>query len=132
MVQMLQCAESLLERGIGLVTLDGKLNTDTMDPSIVKLIVGILGYAAEMERKAILKRTDEGRQIAQRSGVKFGRKRTYTPAQVQTVVEMREQGLGYGTIARKLGLSEPKVRRMLKVAAEEALSASPPVDAKKI
>ena len=42
MIQMLQCAESLVERGIGLITLDGKLNTETMDPSIVKLIVGVL------------------------------------------------------------------------------------------
>ena len=38
MIQMLQCAEELVERGIGLITLDGKLNTETMDPSIVKLI----------------------------------------------------------------------------------------------
>ena len=28
MIQMLQCAEDLMERGIGLITLDGKLNTD--------------------------------------------------------------------------------------------------------
>ena len=63
MIQMLQCAEQLVERGIGLITLVGKLNTDTMDPSIVKLIVGVLGYAAEMERKAIIKRTGEGRDV---------------------------------------------------------------------
>lgn len=113
MIQMLQCAEQLVERGIGLITLDGKLNTETMDPSIVKLIVGVLGYAAEMERKAILKRTGEGRQVAQASGVKFGRKRTWDEGLANTVKELREQGLGYGTIGTKLGLTTSKVRRIL-------------------
>ena len=96
-----------------MITLDGKLNTELMDPSIVKLIVGILGYAAETERKSTLKRTQEGRAIAIRNGVKMGRKRTYSPMVVDTVVELREQGLGYGTIAKKLGIHVSKVRRIL-------------------
>ena len=53
MIQMLTCVEQLMDRGVHLVTLDGKLNTEITDPSIVKLIVGVLGYAAEMERAAI-------------------------------------------------------------------------------
>jgi DNA invertase Pin-like site-specific DNA recombinase len=113
MVQMLQVAEALMERGIGLVTLDGKLSTETMDPSIVKLIVGVLGYAAEMERKAIIKRTHEGREVAQAAGVKFGRKRTYTEGEANHVRELREAGLGYGTIAIKTGMTLSKVRRIL-------------------
>lgn len=113
MVQMLQVAESLMERGIGLVTLDGKLSTETMDPSIVKLVVGILGYAAEMERKAIIKRTEEGRAVAMEAGVKFGRKRSYSKGEENHVRELREQGLGYGTIATKTGLSLSTVRRII-------------------
>jgi len=113
MVQMLQVAESLMERSIGLVTLDGKLNTETMDESICKLVVGILGYAAEMERKAILKRTEEGRAIAMEAGVKFGRKRSYTRAQELHVRELRSLDCGYGTIATKTGLSVSTVRRIL-------------------
>ena len=113
MIQMLTCVEQLMDRGVHLVTLDGKLNTEVTDPSIVKLIVGILGYAAEMERSAITKRTSEGRAVAQEAGVKFGRKRTWTEAQATTVREMRDQGLGYGTIATKLNISVSKVRRIL-------------------
>lgn len=113
MVQMLQVAESLMERGIGLVTLDGKLSTESMDPSIVKLVVGILGYAAEMERKAIIKRTAEGREVAQAAGVKFGRKRSYSEGVANTVRELREAGDGYGTIATKTGLTVATVRRIL-------------------
>ncbi len=113
MIQMLQCAEELVERGVGLITLDGKLNTELMDPSIVKLIVGVLGYAAEMERKAILKRTSEGREVAKAAGVKMGRKRTWDAGLAATVKELREAGSGYGTIATKLGITSSKVRRIL-------------------
>lgn len=113
MVQMLQVAEMLMERGIGLVTLDGKLSTETMDPSIVKLIVGVLGYAAEMERKAIMKRTREGREVAQAAGVKFGRKRTYSPGEANHVRELRAESWGYGAIAEKTGMTVSKVRRIL-------------------
>ena len=115
MIQMLQCAEELMERGVGLITLDGKLNTETMDPSIVKLIVGVLGYAAEMERKSIIKRTSEGREVALKAGVKMGRKRTWDEGLANTVQELREQGLGYGTIGTKLGITTSKVRRILGV-----------------
>jgi DNA invertase Pin-like site-specific DNA recombinase len=113
MVQMLQVAEDLMERGVGLVTLDGKLSTESMDPSIVKLVVGILGYAAEMERKAILKRTEEGRAVAMEAGVKFGRKRSYSKGEELHVRELRASGLGYGTIATKTGLNISTVRRIL-------------------
>lgn len=116
MIQMLQCAEMLLERGVGLITLDGKLNTETMDPSIVKLIVGVLGYAAEMERSAIIKRTSEGRRVAQAAGVKFGRKRTWTEGLAATVRTMRASGSGYGAIANALGITTAKVRRILAAA----------------
>lgn len=113
MLQMLQVAENLMEQGIGLVTLDGRLSTESMDPSICKLVVGILGYAAEMERKAIIKRTSEGRAVAMEAGVKFGRKRSYSKGEELHVRELRASGDGYGTIATKTGLNLSTVRRIL-------------------
>ena len=109
--------ESVLTK---LVTLGWKLNTKLTDPKIVKLIAGVLGYAAEMERKAILKRTAEGRAVAQAAGVKMGRKRTWDEGLAYTVQEMRDQGLGYGTIGTKLGITASKVRRILNATAVEA------------
>lgn len=116
MVQMLQVVEELMERGVGLITLDGKLNTEAMDSSIVKLIVGVLGYAAEMERKAILKRTKEGRELAKEAGVKFGRKREYSKGQADHVLQLRSEGIGYGGIATKTGLNISMVRRIIAAA----------------
>lgn len=121
MLQMLQCVEDLLTREIGLVTLDGRLNTETTDPMIVKLIVGILGYAAEVERNTILKRTREGRELARANGVRFGRKRTWTPALASTVNLMHSQGMGMGTIAKALNISTSKVQRILRTLKAEQL-----------
>ena len=80
-----------------------------------ELVVGVLGYEAEMERSAILKRTSEGRVVAVASGVKLGRKRTWDEGLATTVRELREGGAGYGTIATKLGITASKVRRILGV-----------------
>ena len=116
----LQSGVLLLDREVGLVTLDGRINTDTMPRDVVKLLVGVMGYAAEMERKAILKRTAEGRAVALENGVKMGRKRTWDEGLANTVQEMRGQGLGYGTIGTKLGITASKVRRILNATAEVA------------
>ena len=39
----------LLERGVEIKTLDKRLDTTSMPEEIVRLIVGVMGYAAEME-----------------------------------------------------------------------------------
>ena len=69
--------------------------------------------AAEMELKGIKKRTAEGREVAKNRGVKFGRKRSYTPQQAAAVMEMRQRGDGYGTIASAMGMTASMVRRIL-------------------
>ena len=60
MVLMLVEINKLLEMGIRIKTLDGRLDTTTMPEEIVRLIVGVMGYAAEMELKNLKRRTSEG------------------------------------------------------------------------
>ena len=115
MVTMLVEVNKLLEKGVKIRTLDGRLDTQTMNPEIVKLIVSVMGYAAEMELKNIKRRTAEGRAVAKSRGVKFGRKRAYTESQVATVKEMRGRGLGYRNISKSMGMSISMVRRILKL-----------------
>ncbi len=110
---MVNEVSKLLERGISIKTLDKRLDTTAMPKEITMLIVSILGYAASQELEAIKTRTAEGRQVAKSRGVKFGRKRKYTPQQSATVVEMRQRGDGYGTIASAMGMSVGMVRRIL-------------------
>lgn len=102
----------LLDAGIHVRTLDDRVDTKGLG-KMAKLVVGILAAAAEIERDLILERTDEGRRRAMEAGVKFGRKRTWTPELASTVKEFRSQQLSYGAIAKKLNISVSKVRRIL-------------------
>ena len=113
MIEMLVEVNALIERGVAIKTLDGRLDTSSMPEELVKLIVGVMGYAAEMELKNIKKRTSEGRAVAKNNGIKFGRKRQYSFGQETQVLQLRAEGKGYGTIANAMGMTTSKVRRIL-------------------
>ena len=103
----------LIERGIEIRTLDGRLDTTAMPKEITMLIVSILGYAASQELQQIKSRTAEGRSVALSRGVKFGAKRKYTKEQALLVCEMRSQGKGWGTIAKSMNFTVAKCRRIV-------------------
>ena len=105
----------LLDSDIHVRTLDGRVDTKGLG-KMAKLVVGILAAAAEIERELILERTDEGRRRALDAGVKFGRKRTWTPELAATVRQFRDQKMSYGAIAKALNISIGKVRRILDAA----------------
>ena len=114
MTTMLVEVEKLINRGVKIKTLDKRLDTTTMDKSIVKLIVGIMGYCSEQELSQIRSRCHEGRVVSMSRGVKFGRKRNYTEFQVKEVLERKSQGQGLGTIGKSLGMTRSMVQRIVK------------------
>jgi len=114
MVTMLVEVNKLLEKGVKIRTLDGRLDTQNMNQEIVKLIVSVMGYAAEMELKNIKRRTSEGRAVAMSRGVKFGAKRKYDKYQIQEIMNKRDLGQGYGQIAKAMGMSRSSVSTIVK------------------
>ena len=114
MVQMLVEINNLIEQKIHIKTLDGRLSTKDMNEEVVRLIVGVMGYAAEMELKNIKRRTSEGRAVAKSRGVKFGAKRKYDKHQIQEILRKREEGEGYGTIGRAMGMSRATIQTIVK------------------
>ena len=114
MVTMLVEVNKLLEKGVKIRTLDGRLDTTTMPSEIINLIVSVMGYSAEMELTNIRRRTAEGRAVAKSRGVKFGMKRKYDKHQISEIMRKREQGEGYGTIGRALGMSRATVASIVK------------------
>ena len=66
------------------------------------------GYWNEMRK---LQR--EGFRKAKERGVKFGRKKSYTPEQEKQVWEHRENGYGYKTIGKLLNMHPSMVRRII-------------------
>ena len=116
MVTMLVEVNKLLDKGVKIRTLDGRLDTTTMPKEIINLIVGVMGYAAEMELKNIKRRTSEGRKVAVSRGVVMGRKKSYTDYQVEEIKTMRQAQRGYGAIAKSMGMSKSTVQRLCKSA----------------
>tara|TARA_B100000674_G_scaffold425939_1_gene379839 strand:- start:172 stop:744 length:573 start_codon:yes stop_codon:yes gene_type:complete len=117
MVERLVVVNDLLDRQASIKCLDGRLEAATMASELIKLIVGILVYASEIELKHPKSRTAESRAFARNRGFKFGRKGAYMPQQASVVMEIRSKGDGYGTISKAMGTSTGMVRRVLKQAA---------------
>ena len=113
MLTILVELNNLIERGVFIKTLDGRLDTSLMNDEIVRLIVGVMGYAAECELRNIKHRTSEGRAVAKTRGVKFGAKRKFDKYQVAEILEKRKQGQGYGTIAKSLGMNRSTVQKIV-------------------
>ena len=111
---MVNEVSKLIERGIHIKTLDGRLDTTAMPKEITMLIVSILGYAASQELEQIKSRTAEGRAIALSRGVKFGAKRKYDKYQIQEIMHKRDLGQGYGQIAKAMGMSRSTVSTIVK------------------
>ena len=111
MVTMLVEVNKLLEKGVKIRTLDGRLDTTTMNKEIINLIVGVMGYSAAMELNNIKRRTSEGRAVAISRGVKMGRKRSFSKHQEEEIKNMRIAQRGYGSIAKSLGMSKSTVQR---------------------
>ena len=112
-VTMLVEVNNLNERGVYIKTIDGRLDTSLMNEEIVRLIVGVMGYAEECELRNIKHRTSEGRAVAKTRGVKFGAKRKFDKYQVAEILEKRKQGQGYGTIAKSLGMNRSTVQKIV-------------------
>ena len=113
MVTMLVEVNNLIERGVFIKTLDGRLDTSLVNDEIVRLIVGVMGYAAECELRNIKHRTSEGRAVAKSRGVKFGAKRKYDKYQIQEIMDKRNKGMGYGSIAKSLGMTKSTVQTII-------------------
>ncbi len=113
MVTMLVEVNQLIERGVYIKTLDGRLDTSLMNEEIVRLIVGVMGYASECELRNIKRRTAEGRAVAKSRGVKFGKKRKFDKFQIQEIMDKRNKGMGYGSIAKALGMKKSTVQTII-------------------
>ena len=110
---MVNEVSKLLERDIQIITLDKRLNTTTMPKEITMLLVSILGYAASQEISQLKSRTAECRAVARNRGVKFGAKRKFDKYQIAEIMDKRDQGLGYGSIAKALGMNKSTVQMIV-------------------
>lgn len=69
--ELLVISETLKNKGVDLVSMDGQIDTTT---AMGRMYFQISGAFAEFERALIIERTKAGLEAAKRRGVKFGRK----------------------------------------------------------
>jgi len=81
--------DDLAERGVRFQSLTESIDTQTPVGRAMWQMIGVL---AELERSLIAERTRAGVKAAQRRGVKFGRKRKLSAAQIAHARELLEKG----------------------------------------
>lgn len=82
-LHLLQIVQEVEERGARLVSLNDNIDTTT---ATGKMILGVLGALAEMERNLILERSQAGIALAKQRGVKFGRPPKATNSVIRQVM----------------------------------------------
>ena len=103
-----ELVKELIERGIKV----NILNMGLMDNTPAsKLIRNIFFAFAEFERDMIVERTQEGKAIArQREGFREGRKPTYTKAQLDHAMKLKETN-SFTQVAKLTGISIATLKR---------------------
>ena len=109
---MIDLAEQLRERNIGLVVLKQDIDTTSAQG---RLVFHIFAAMDEFQRELIVEGTKEGLAAAKARGKLGGRKPSYTDHQAQTARDLHAKGeLTAEEIGRVIGVSRATVYRMLK------------------
>jgi DNA invertase Pin-like site-specific DNA recombinase len=111
---MIDLAEQLRERNIGLVVLKQDIDTTSAQG---RLVFHIFAAMDEFQRELIVEGTKEGLAAAKARGKLGGRKPSYTEHQARTARDLHAKGeLTAEEIGRVIGVSRATVYRMLKAA----------------
>jgi DNA invertase Pin-like site-specific DNA recombinase len=108
-------AKRLEEAGIGLVSLQEKIDTSS---SGGRLIFHMFGALAEFERHVLRERTQAGLNAARARGRKGGRPKRLDPAKRQVAIQLyNDQQHTVAEICRMMGISKPTLYSYLDEAA---------------
>jgi DNA invertase Pin-like site-specific DNA recombinase len=108
-IDALQIADLLAQKGAGLVFHD--LGNVDINSDVGRVIYTTISAFAEMERKRILQRCNEGRERAKAEGRHLGR---FPDKQLhQRIQELAEDGMNKNRISQELGCSRTTVYKVL-------------------
>src|SRR3984893_1706630 len=102
--------DDLKQRGVKFRSLTEAIDTDTPTGRAMWQMIGVL---AELERSLISERTRAGVKAAQRRGVKFGRKPSLTPEQINHARRLIDKGEARQYVANLLNVGRSTLYRAL-------------------
>ncbi len=106
---LINTLDELGHMGIDFISYDNHLDTSTPTG---KLVFQIIGAVAEFEKDIIRERVKAGLNNAKRKGKQLGRP-TIPEYVFDQAKELREQGLSFRTIEKKLGLGGGTIRKKI-------------------
>ena len=107
---LIELVAGLKERGVGFLSLTEAIDTTTPQG---ELVFHVLGALAQFERSLIAERTAAGRVAARKRGVRFGRPRALTDAQVAHARSLAQGGTPMPEVAALMGVSRATAYRMV-------------------
>jgi DNA invertase Pin-like site-specific DNA recombinase len=109
-LHLCQIADVLARQHVGFQVLDQHIDTSN---ATGRLLFPMLGAIAQFETEIRAERQMDGMQKAKERGVRFGRKKTLTPAQAAALRHRRAQGDLIKSLMQAYGLSKASIYRYL-------------------
>jgi DNA invertase Pin-like site-specific DNA recombinase len=107
---LIEVVRDLEAKGAGFQSLSENIDTTTAGG---RLIFHLMGALAEFERSLIVERTQAGLAAARKRGVKVGRPRSLTPAQVKHAQKLIDSGEAPSAVAKSLGVNRSTLYRAM-------------------
>lgn len=112
---LLALVKELTNRGVAVEFVKEHLEFTGEDSPNAKLMLAVMGAAAEFERDMIRARQREGIAVAKASGKHLGRSATLTPAQAAELRKRVAAGEDKAAIAKSFGISRASVYNYMTV-----------------
>lgn len=108
---LIEVVHDLEAKGAGFRSLSENIDTTTAGG---RLVFHLMGALAEFERSLIVERTQAGLQAARSRGVRVGRPRSLTAAQVNHARKLVDAGEPAASVALSLGVNKSTLYRAMK------------------
>ena len=107
---MIEIVDKFKEKKIQLFIVNQQIDTSS---ATGYMFFSIMTSIANYERELISERVKSGLENARRKGIVLGRKTNLTPEVEEQIIQLKSEGVGYNTLAKRLSVSVKTIRKVL-------------------
>lgn len=112
--EAIQLLLRLDQAGVGFISVTQPVLNLGIENPFRRMMLAAFAEISELERIVIVSRVNSGLDAARKRGVKLGRPAKLDDAAKAVIERMRAEGISFGQIALRLGMSRTSVQRILK------------------